>query len=369
MAAIAKLSVRQIILLLVLSRMHTAYTYLPVVATPPANQDVWIVEILSGVYVFIFCGPLLYLSNRFESLTLMEYTEKIMGTLPGKFFGFLFSLEFMILSLLQLPLLDNLMRAVSMPETPEAALLLFMLPACVYMVYKGPESLGRLAEIIAPLVFATIILFSLLSIPKMDFAVFLPVLADSSFRDLNLGAFSDGSRYFEILALAMFTPYIARKGAINRTFICYLAICIFFLLIITMSVQAVLGTELAAKASFPYYLYTQTIKAYDVIERIESVNAFSWIFGAMLKYSLFLYLAAAGLAQVFRLKSYKVFILPIALLHLVIVLKTPLHQYGFMSNLFSYKYTHFITLPVMFVIPLLVLVVYFFRRKALAPYR
>ncbi len=368
MAAIAKLSVRQIILLLVLSRLNTTYTYLPAVATPPANQDVWITEILAVVYAFIFCGPLLYLSNRFQTMTLLEYTEKIMGKLPGKFLGLLISLELIVISLLQLPLLDNLLRAAVMPEVPDAAILLFMLPACVYAVYKGPESLGRLAEIVGPLLLATIIIFTLLNINKMEFAVLLPVLADSSFRDLNIGAFSVSARSIEILALAMLVPYINKSGKINRIFICYIAICLVFFLIITISVQTVLGTTLAAKAGFPYYVYTQTIKVYDVIERIESINAFGWIFGSMLKYSLFLYLAAAGLAQVFGVKSYKAFILPIALLQFVIMLKTPLVKFDIMSLMFSYKFVHYITLPGMFAIPLLVLVVYFFRRKSLAPY-
>lgn len=369
MAEITKLSTRQILFLLVLSRLNTAYTYLPAVATPPANQDVWIAEILSVVYTFGLCGPLLYLSNRFENMTLLEYTEKIMGKLAGKFLGLLIAAQLMIISLLQLPLLDNLLRAAIMPETPDAAILLFMLPVCVYAVYKGPEALGRLAEIFAPLLFATIIIFTLLNINKMEFAVLLPVLADSTLRDLNIGAFNVSSRCFEIIALAMFVPYINEKGAINRIFIYYIAVCTVFFLIITLSVQTVLGTELAAKVSFPYYVYTQTIKAYDVVERIDPINAFSWIFGIMLKYSLLLYLTVAGLAQVFGVKSYKTFILPITLLQFIVVLKTPLVKFNVMSSIMSYKFIPFITLPGMFVIPLVVLAVYFLRRESLAPYR
>jgi len=256
-----------------------------------------------------------------------------------------------------------------MPETPDAAILLFMLPTCVYALYKGPESLGRLAEIFAPLLFITIILFTLLNINKMDLEVLLPVLADSTFHDINLGAFSASNRYFEIIALAMLAPYINKKGKINQIFICYVVICIAFILLITLSTQMVLGTGLAAKISFPYYVYVQTIKTYDIIERIESIDAFNWIFGTMLKYSLFLYLASAGMAQVFGVKSYKTFVIPIALLQFILVLMTPLNKYHVMSFIFSYKFVHFIYLPGVFIIPLLVLVVYFFRRKSLARYR
>ena len=366
MAGMLKLYPRQIILLLVISRLSTTYTYLPAVSTPPANQDVWIAELLSIIYLFVLCGPLLFMSNKFENMTLFEYTEKVTGKLGGKIFGLLFAAQLVWLSLTQLPLLANFMRSVVMPETPDFAFMLGMLSVCVYTAYKGPASMSRLAEILAPLIFISIIVLSLLNLRNMEFEVLLPVLTDSSLLDINIGAFSSASRYFEIIALAMLAPYIDRKGELNRIFSYYIVICIFFILIITITAQTVLGLEIVVKTSFPYYLCSQIIDVFDVIQRIESVNAVSWFFGTFLKCSLFLYLAAAGMAQVFAAKSYKTFIIPIALLELVIALKSPLINFNVMSRIFSYKIAPFTILPGVFIIPLLVLIVYLFRRKSLS---
>jgi spore germination protein KB len=369
MRDIVKVSPRQIILLLVISRLSTAFTYLPAVATPPANQDVWIAELLGIVYGFIICGPLIFLSNRFENMTLFEYMEKVMGKFLGKLLGLLLAAELVFLSLTQLPLLNNFLRAVVMPETPDFPIMLFMLAVCVYAGYKGPESLGRLAEILAPLIFAIIILFTLLNIKNMELEILLPVVADSSLLDLHIGALNVVSRHTEIIALAMLAPCIDRKGEIKRIVVYYITLCTFFFLLITISVQTVLGFELTAKMNFPYFIYARTIDVFDVIERIESISAVAWFFGVFLKYSLFLYLAATGMAQVFGVNSYKAFIIPVALLNLLISLKSPIGKFEVMSRILSYKVTPFFTLPGMLIIPMLVTVIYFIRRKSLSQYR
>lgn len=367
MAAITKLSVTQVILLLVLVRINTAFTYLPVVSTPPANQDVWIAILLSVGYGFILSWPLLFLGNRFEGMNLLEYMEKIVGRFPGKLLGLLIATQMAFSSLLQLPLLNNFLRSVVIPETPDYPILLLMLAVCVYAVYKGLESLGRLAEVFAPPILGAIIVFTLLNIKNMEFEILLPIMSDSSFSQINFGALNLTGRLTEVIALAMLAPYINKKGQMNRIFVYYIAIFTCFFLMITISVQTVLGTELAIRSNFPYFLYTQTIKVYDVFERIESVNAVIWFFGTLLKCSLYLYLAAAGLAQVFNVNTYKAFIIPIALLQFAIVMKTPLIKLDVMNHILSYKVFPLINMVGLFGIPLLVLIIYFCRRRSLQP--
>lgn len=365
MAGIIKLSPRQIILLLVISRLTTAYTYLPGVSAPPANQDVWIAALLSILYGFVLCGPLLFLSNKFESMTVFEYTEKVTGRIAGKLLGLLLVFQLIWFSLTQLPLLSTFMRSSVMPETPDFAFMLGLVSVCVYTAYKGAAVICRLAEILVPLILLSILVLSLLNLRNMEFEVLLPVLTDSSFLDINIGAFGAASRHFDIIALAMLAPYLDRKGELNRIFSYYIGICTFFFLIIIITTQTVLGLELAVKANFPFYLCSQIIDVFDIFERIESINAVSWFFGVFLKCSLYLYLASAGMAQVFKAKSYKPFIIPIALFELVIALKSPIINFNVMSRIFSYKIAPFTILPGMLIIPLVVLIVYLCRRKSL----
>ncbi len=71
-----KISSYQVILLIIIYRVIIAFTYMPIVNTPPGNQDIWITLLLSIPYTIILCWPILYLSSKFKDLTIIEYSEK-----------------------------------------------------------------------------------------------------------------------------------------------------------------------------------------------------------------------------------------------------------------------------------------------------
>ena len=83
MSRVEKSSSLQIMLLIAFSRLITSYAYIPIVNTPPVNQDMWIALILSGIYTIIICAPILYLSSLFSDMTPVECSEKILGKAVG----------------------------------------------------------------------------------------------------------------------------------------------------------------------------------------------------------------------------------------------------------------------------------------------
>jgi len=73
----------QIGLLLAGSAMMFPYTFLPVMRTPPANQDVWVVQLLTMVFILILNLPLLFIINKFRGFDLNETNEIILGRVGG----------------------------------------------------------------------------------------------------------------------------------------------------------------------------------------------------------------------------------------------------------------------------------------------
>ncbi len=357
-----KLSSLQVILLLVNGRLISELIYQPSIVTPPANQDVWVAEILALVYLFIICGPLLFLTGRFTAMTPAQYGEKIMGKTIGKTLG-LVSLAVLLLHCqLQLSLAVDFLEAVLLPETPPYATALFMLIPCAYLVYKGLESMGRLIELFTPTFLAVIILFTLLNVKDMKYNVFLPILADSDFGQISHGAWSIASRFTEVIVLGMLAPYIREKKSTTRIFTCAAVVATAFLLLVTLSVQARLGIVLSKEEVFPYYSFVRQISAYDVIERVESLNVFVWFTGWFLKFSLYLYLALLGLSQVFRLRSHQPLIIPAVVALYIIALESPLARTVVVSDLASYRVLPYISFIAIFIVPAVLLAGYFFRR-------
>ena len=256
MENIQKISSFQMFILIVSCRLITTYSYLPITNTPPANQDAWLIVILSAIFDIIIFWPILYLSNRFNDLTLVEYSEKIMGSFLGKIVGLVFICFFILISLLDLVIMAEFLSSTIMPETPVSATIILMVITCAYTIYKGLEVIGRIAELFVPFIFFTIIFFILLSVNKMDFNVFLPILADSSFYEVNYAAVITSSRFYDVIILCMAVPNLKKKSDLNKIFFYSVIITTLFFCIIILSVYAVLGVEQAKYSNYPFFTFT-----------------------------------------------------------------------------------------------------------------
>jgi spore germination protein KB len=365
MTKLTKLSPRQVILLLINGRLVSELIYQPGLTTPPANQDIWVAEALALFYLPLICGPLLFLTGRFTSLTMVQYTKKIMGKAVGNLLGLAFIAVLLMYCLLQLVLAGDFIAVYLLPETPPYATLLFMIIPCLYLSCKGLECMGRLAEILVPFILAMIILFTLLGVKNMNFAFFLPVLADSDIGQLHYGALNLASRFSEILILGMIAPHLNEKGRANRTFAWAAVIVTFFILMTTLSTQATLGIALAGEGSHTYYAYVRAISVFDFVERIESLNVLVWFSGWFLKFSLYLYFAALGLEQIFSMRSHQVLLLPAVTAMYVIALATPSGKGVVAGYIASHKVLPWITLVAIFIIPVIILAVYIFKHQIL----
>jgi len=358
-----RLSLLQAILIIIISRLITAYTYLPVITTPPANQDMWIVILLAVIYTPILCTPLLYLSNRYESLTLLQYSEKILGRFAGKLTAMLYIAFLFFHCLLHLNIVAEFLGSAIMPETPPYATAAFMLVTCIYLVYKGLEPIGRVAEIFVPFALATIVLFTVLSIKDFNFQVFLPVFADSGIFEINYGALSIASRFSEVVILCMLIPNLKNKRDLNKAFYIALLTFTFFFAIITVSTQSVLGIEQAKHSNFPYFTFTSQVDVFDFIQRIESINVVTWFLGVFIKFSIYFYFASSGISQVLGVKSNKAFIIPMALIVYILALTLKLTKSVVADKILSYRVLPYISFFFIFGIPVILLIVHLIRKK------
>ncbi len=365
MARVEKMSSLQVMLLIVSGRLITVYAYLPITVTPPANQDMWIAEILSGIYTIIICAPILYLSSKFSDMTPIEYSEKILGRFFGKIVGMAFIFFLTFIGLLDLLIMSEFLGSTVIPETPMYATMFFMLAACIYTIYKGIEVIGRIAEMFVPFIILTIIFFILLSAKDMDFKVLLPILADSKFFEINFAALTTAARFYDILILCMAVPNLKNKGDLNKIFFLSVIVIILFFTVITISVYTVLGVRQAEYSNYPFFTFTRQIDVFDFIQRIESINVVAWVVGIFMKYCTYMYFAASGIASIFKVKSNKYFIIPMSAILFAIALFSKLSKSVVTSTIVSYKVLPYIAFGVEFIIPLVLLIVFFFRRKSI----
>ncbi len=357
----------QLMMLAVGSALVFPYTFMPILNVPNSNQDVWFVLLLALVYILVINAPLLFLINKFRGLTVNQITETIMGKIIGKAAALVFVLFFIFCFIACSLITTHFMKSYLFSATPRWVLLLFSVVPVCYASYKGAGTIGRLSVFVVPFVMVTIVFFLLFGINKMDLSVFKPILADSTFLNLNLGAFLTASRYSEILIFFVFSCYLSKTASINKTYaVALVSFGVLFMLILVPTV-AVLGVDLAKIDWNPYYVYTRQVNALSFLERLQAFNTLAWFPTTVLKLAIYIFMAARVLSLVFKAKSHKKFVIPITAIGFIACVIPFMSNSGTIKILSSDRVFPWVILPVTFVLPCLLIAVYLIRRKKLKP--
>lgn len=353
----------QLLLMSVGSALMFPFTFMPVLSTPPANQDAWIVLLMTAAYIFVMDIPLLFLMNKFRGMDINETTETILGKFFGKVAAVIFALTFFFCFIACMLMAAIFINIYVFPETPTWALLAYLIVPIAYGAYKGAGTVGRLAMFIVPFIMLTIIIFLVLGLGLIDLGELQPVLADSTFLELNQGAFFTSARYSEILIFFVFSFYLKRNSSINKTYAAGIGIFTICFLLMLIPILTVLGVELGKHTWNPYFVYTRQVGGYDFIKRVQSLNLLAFIPGMMLKLMLYNFMGSYVFSRVVKAKSHKGFVIPISIVGFCVCLLPILNKSSTIELLRSDNVFSFIILPATFVLPIIIVIVYFIRRK------
>lgn len=359
-----RISSRQLILLIFTSRIIIGITSLPVLVAPPANQDVWTSILFAFPIDLFLAGPVYLLSKRFPNQTFYEYSQTILGN-TGRWVGILYVYFFLHCAATCLSQFSEFFTTSVMPETPYLYFVITLTLISAYAVRQGIEVLGRLSELIAPLIMLGIIGIALLLAKDMDLKMLTPVLEKGILPSL-FGGLYVSTLMVEILGFAILLPFLNDPQKTKRVFIYSIFLITLFGWIIAFSVLTIFGAELAKNLTFPFYSAVRVVNVGDFLERLESVHVATWILGMFIKASLSYYLAVLGLAQLFRLKDYKPLILPMGtlIIPLAIIIGTNIIE---LRKFTSYKIFTWFSLFFIFIIPSALYLTAIIRKKGEKP--
>jgi len=355
-----KITNTQIILLISSLKLTFAF-FSSVLNSPPANQDIWIALLGSIPYVLLFFSPLFYLSRKFPNRSLWDYSEQITGKFFSKIIILIYISFFSALMILLTANFTVFVGSCLMPETPAYLFEAFFIIPCAYAAYHGILTIARTGQILLPVAIAFILITFGLGIQYFDFKVLLPIFKDSSFFQINTGAYAfalcahDGILFFLM-------PADLHEKKIEKPFFIALLISTLLHILITLAPFMTLGIEQAKHANYPYYVFSRQIITFDFIERIEAFILTSWIMIELFKLSVYLYFSAKGLHQLFKTISYKKFIVPLSFSIFFIALLPQIYAIDFLNNVMSINFFPKVSIIPIFIIPFLLCAVYFIKK-------
>lgn len=355
-----KITYKQLILLVLISRISITLTNMPGLTDPPANQDLWLSELLGLPIMLVLSVPVYLLWKRYPNQSIIQYSQVIAGK-AGKLFGALYVWFFMQLTMITLYQYGSFMTTAVMPETPLLFFVITMVLFSVYAARNGIEVICRLSELLTPVIMGAMIIIALLLVKEMDFKALTPVL-EKGWGPVLHGGFTISARTTEILGIAMLLPYLNDTLKIKRVFLWSYTLILIFFVIITIPILTTFGAELAETRAFPFFETVKLIDVGDFLERIEAIHMGIWLLGGLIKISFSLYLSVLAISQLLNLKDYKPIVLPAG------ILLIPLTILSFENIVELRKFTAYkiftpYALLFILIIPLILLLISMIRKK------
>jgi spore germination protein KB len=275
-----------------------------------SRQDGWIAAIIGTILGLIGVITLVKLSQKFPGLTLVEILFAHFSWV-GKVIGVLYLGYFYVMTVLAVRLFVEVNKKVT-EETPVVVFVAVILLLTAYIVYSGLETMGRLNQIMLPIVAIIAFVVVLLTLDRnKEYANLLPILGNG-FSPVALGSLSIMGWFGEFVIMGMIFPYVQCPMKLAKTGI-YTALItlVFFLGPITGPI-AIFGPVEAAKMELPTFSEVRYITVGSVLYRFDTIAILFWTVGLMMRIAIFFYGLSLGTAQAFKLKSYRPIVSPFA---------------------------------------------------------
>ncbi|MBW5445135.1 GerAB/ArcD/ProY family transporter [Cohnella sp. CFH 77786] len=314
----AKISPGQLAALIFLFEMGTA---LVVSLGLKAEKDAWLAILLGLAGGMGLFGVYVSLYRQFPDHPLTSYVRIILGRWIGWPLGLLYVLFFIYGAARDLRDGADLLISSVLDQTPMIAVSSIMILTTGYVLHKGIEVLARTAQIY----FAVLIILGVLSnfllavSGVIDIDRLLPVL-EKGWSPVIRTTLTQSFEFpfAEMICFTMLLPYLNRPAkGIKLGMMTLLAGGLVLSFSSAMDI-AVLGVDIAGRATFPLLMAVSLVNIKEFIQRMDVLVVMTLIIGDFFKVAVFYYAAVQGATDIFRIRDHRRLVYPIGLIILFI---------------------------------------------------
>lgn len=319
-----------------------------------AKQDAWIAGMIgmfmSVPFIFVYARTL----KLFPGKNLYDILESLYGKMFGKAITAIYVWYSIHLGALVLRNFSEYIQIVSMPETPQFVLTMFLGTLGIYSVKSGIEVIGRWSILVLTLCIVSIIFIDILSITQMDISNLKPILYNG-LKPVLKSAFTVFSFPFAETVLFMTVlGGLNNRGSSYKTY--YISLIFGGIILILSSIRniTVLGIGTALTLYFPVHGAISLIDIGDFLERVEVVISVIYLLAGIVKVSICLYSASIGFAKLFDFKDYRKVVFPMAVTTMnlsCIIYKNTMEMFQWAIEIYKYY-----AIPFQVIIPLAILI-------------
>jgi spore germination protein KB len=326
-----KIANRQLWFIIFIVHSTILLSFLPCLTSADALQDAWLSCLLSLAGSMVFVLLISLLSIKFPDMTVIEYSQLLLGRWLGKLLGLVFIWLFLERAVLDLQIYGNLLETGFLPNTPLIFLIGTMVLVCIICVYQGIEILGRMADFLFFVFLIAIIDIIIISLRDIDLNNLQPVMA-RGWAPVVRGAWSPLAIISHAWILGMLTPLTIEPKKLVRTILTAVGVSSIALSMVVFITIGVLSPREGARSTFPLLTLMRSIQVTEFLERMEILLVFAWGLGLFITVTIYFYSGIKGLSQILNLKDHQLLLWPVG----VIIIFLSIHGFEDIFSLYNY---------------------------------
>ncbi len=230
------------------------------------------------------------------------------GPFWGKAVSALYFWYFISLAALNSRDLGDFSEKTIMSETPLVALLALFIVVCAWAVYFGVEVVTRYSFAFTAASLFVAVISILLLLNMMDLNNFLPMLNEPWMRYVQGTHIMVTIPLGEVVCFLMIAPSVKDQARIGGALLKGVSLGIVTTLLVIFRDTAVLGNTVDFFAT-PSFETLRMVSITETVNRMEILFAIVFIILFFFKVSLLYYVSAITFAQIFKLDSYRHFVM------------------------------------------------------------
>ncbi|MGV2885500.1 GerAB/ArcD/ProY family transporter [Paenibacillus taichungensis] len=300
-----------LIFMMVVGDMMLIY---PSVITSYAKQDAWICALIGIPLGMALILMFLKLCNLYPEKNLIQIARSILGFWPGTLVSGFYLFFFVIGASTHTREVGDFLTSEIFQYTPIRVIILMFVITVGWGLYHGLETMGRSSELLMPILIVFILVLAFCLLPQVDPSNLKPVTDTGVVPILQGILISIIYPIGELVPIMMIIPYTLKQAHQTRDVLVAAGLGNLLLAILVTISLLVLGAFLTQHNIYASFILSQKINIGGFFERIEAIMASSWLISTYVKAMVYTYAFIVGCAELFKLKQYRVLILPASLL-------------------------------------------------------
>lgn len=323
-----------------------------------AGQDSWIGFAIGWTIGIILMVMYMTIIKLNPSKTIIEMLKDYFGKYLGTMLGSCYIIYFTYAGSLVVREFGDYICIVNYPDTP----IIFVMGSLVFLicfsVRGGPEIIARIYGILVYVFCFFVIIVSVLLIPHLQFNNLFPIFEHGWKPILRAGISSVAFPFGELVVFMMVYANVNNNKNIKKAAFSAIMTGGTIIFITLLRDIMVLGPKLLENLTFPAQTSSELIPDPWNISPLIAINL---IIGSSVESSTYLYASSKGIAQLLNSKDYRLFVIPMAVLLLILSVWNYHNIFQFFASV-SEVYVYF-AIPFQIIIPFIIMIVSLIKKK------